>query len=480
MKLRLRLLLTTAAATAPLVAALYLIDARARHHAAERLLTQAVRHHLQAPGERERCEASPESWGGEPLQPPRGPGGPPPGGPSGEPPHADHRPGGAPPVLHAFSEELRAANPSAPALPPALADGAARADVVTLDPLWPGSSVDVLLRAPWREGPCAWILAHGTTTAGWFGARLPADPLWLVPALGVMLAMTLAAGPAVRRIKRLADRVRRSADSGFAEPVRLDGDDEVAELSRAFDRAAALVRDQLQELQRRERTLREFVSNTTHDVMTPLTVLADHLTTLGERPDQPPDPTVLSAATDELHYVASIIENLALAAKLEAGAPTRARAPVELNALVARVLARHRVLARARGVALEGACLEEPAVVDADLTMLEQAVSNLVHNAVRYNERGGHVAVLLERPRPDRVRLRVVDDGPGIPDDAVARLVQRGARGDAARTREPGGQGLGLAIAFRVAALHDMTLELSRSEYGGLQVELGADARAPS
>jgi len=47
--------------------------------------------------------------------------------------------------------------------------------------LWPGSSVEVLVRMPWRTGPCALILAHGTTSAGWIGATLPASRAWLAP-----------------------------------------------------------------------------------------------------------------------------------------------------------------------------------------------------------------------------------------------------------------------------------------------------------
>ena len=64
---------------------------------------------------------------------------------------------------------------------------------------------------------------------------------------------------------------------------------------------------------------------------------------------------------------------------------------------------------------------EPPLWTVGDVTLIEQAVSNVVHNAVRYNNPGGHVAVVLE-PAHDRFRLRVFDDGPGVPDEALARL----------------------------------------------------------
>ncbi|MBK9261276.1 MAG: ATP-binding protein [Polyangiaceae bacterium] len=66
--------------------------------------------------------------------------------------------------------------------------------------------------------------------------------------------------------------------------------------------------------------------------------------------------------------------------------------------------------------------------------------------------------------------LRVIDDGPGIAPEVLSRLVERGYRGNEARTRAPDGQGLGLHIAFRAAELHGYSMKLGPSEHGGLEV----------
>jgi len=115
---------------------------------------------------------------------------------------------------------------------------------------------------------------------------------------------------------------------------------------------------------------------------------------------------------------------------------------------------------------------DEPLVISGDETFLEQAVSNVVYNAIRHNDAGGHVALLLERTKPDRFRLRVLDDGPGVPDGELDGIVQRSVRGQAARTRHPDGRGLGLAITKKVADLHDLSLAGSRVQPRGLQVDL--------
>src|SRR5262249_30281608 len=148
---------------------------------------------------------------------------------------------------------------------------------------------------------------------------LPASRLWMLPIVVVLGVVLLALGPAVRRIRRLTVAVRHSAASGFTRAVSSDGHDEVAELARAFDAAAGEVRNQLADRDRREQALRDFLANTTHDVMIPLTVLQAHLATLQERAAEglPIDTAVLVSAMDEAHYMASMMHNLAIAAKLD-------------------------------------------------------------------------------------------------------------------------------------------------------------------
>jgi signal transduction histidine kinase len=181
--------------------------------------------------------------------------------------------------------------------------------------------------------------------------------------------------------------------------------------------------------------LRTFIANTTHDVMLPVTVLQGHLAELRRRAQagEKMDPQVLSACQRETDYVTSILQNLTAVAKLE-GADYQARN----DRLV-------------------------------------------IHNAVRYNRPGGHVAVLLEAADGGRrFSLKVIDDGPGIPEAHLSRLTERRFRGDAARTRNPAGLGLGLHIVREVAARHDFSLAIRRSGYGGLEVGISGALCAPA
>src|SRR5262249_40063676 len=152
---------------------------------------------------------------------------------------------GEPPIFFAYDSALRAADPAAPALDHALSDGIATADVATVESTWPGSAVEVLVRTPWASGPCAYVYARGTTEPGWIGAILPAGRVWLAPVVVTLVAVLLAMGPAVRRIRKLSRAVRRSAAANFTGEVPAIGDDEIAELGRAFDAASREVRAQL-------------------------------------------------------------------------------------------------------------------------------------------------------------------------------------------------------------------------------------------
>jgi signal transduction histidine kinase len=323
---------------------------------------------------------------------------------------------------------------------------------------------------PWDEGPCAVVLMRAKAPPSWLsGAVLM--PAFLV-ALVVILVALFAAGPVVRRVRQLTESVRKLG-SGSEDPIHVDGSDEIAELGTAFEQSRQTIQAQLTSLRERETALRNYIANTTHDVMLPLSVLQGHLVSLQQRIEagETLDAKAFLPSIEESQYLGSLLHNLNAAARLEAKEGLAHRDPIDLNRLVERVVDRHRPIAKRKQVGLELAVPEHTIEFPGDLTLLEQAIGNVVQNAIRYNRAEGHVAIILAGTG-NAWTLKVVDDGPGIPQRDRPRAVEPSFRGSEARTRHPHGMGLGLHIASDVAKRHGLGLELTDTEGGGLTVEL--------
>jgi len=507
-RLATRLGLTLLVTAVPLTLGLVIVRERASRTAELDALVDYARGRMESGG-RDACEEAPEDFQDPPrrtgpgrfgppggrdplgLGPGRGLDGGPVGGngarpPRGRNPRPEPMPMPAGPVasrfeLWAYNQDFRSDNPSAPLL-----DADLRRDLGTgaefgsnsftlpeRSGLPMRSGFQALVRMPWAEGPCALVLARridlADTTADRFGR-------FIAPALlaGVLVLTTLFAFlPFVRRVRDLKHGVQRSAASGYADLVGARGHDELSELGQAFDAAGSAVRGQIERLEQRDRSLRAFVENTTHDVMLPLTVLQGHLSALERRASagEPTDPVRVREAQEEAHYLGALLENLGAAARLEADEVPLALHRMSLNRLVERAVSRQTTIARGRGVELVHALPGEEVEVLADVTLFERAVSNLVQNAVRYGREGGHVAVVLEIDGADFV-VRVLDDGPGVADEELARLAERSYRTEAARRRHPTGTGLGLSIAKEVCERHGFRFQLKRAEVGGLEAIL--------
>lgn len=474
MPLRRRLLLALVGSGVVLVAASVAVRAFVVRRGNESLLRSVLEARVDAIG-RERCEEGFLPFG--PPRRPRGEGpdgeGPPPRGDGGPPPGARPRRGERerrPVEVFFYGSDFQPRR-GGPPFPAKAADALRSGTSFVVVSDGEGGSIGALATA-WESARCAYATAF----------LPPPPPLLPLPILALSTAgllgalagaIYLAAASPVRRIRSLADSVRASAASRYATRVPAEGNDEIADLAGAFDQAAGVVRSQLVAVEKREGALRDFVAHTTHDVGLPLSVLAGHLSDMRDRVngERPVDAALVAAAAQETQYIASLLHNLGAVARLETEDALEARHPVDLGALVERVVLRHARLALDAGVEMNHAVPETAVAALGDVTLLEQALNNLVHNAIRYNRRGGHVAVVLDASA-DRFELAVSDDGPGVTAEELPRLGEAHFRGGDARSRRPEGRGLGLSIAKAVAQRHGFELDFRRAEALGLVARL--------
>ncbi len=318
-----------------------------------------------------------------------------------------------------------------------------------------------------REGPCQRFLLFQTSYFGFSTGRIVRHGLLR----GGVLALALGIGwfgvitPLLRRIAWLSVATWGVVTAGFKGSIDEDGEDELSGLARAFNRATTAARERMDLLERRDTRIRELLGNVAHDVRTPLTTLK--LAVEGLALAQPGEASRL--AIQELVWLEALLGNLSQAVQMEGTALAWVRCRVDGREVLERTVTRFRRLAEGKGVSLEGGSGDHPVPLQADPISLEQAVGNLVHNAVDFAS--GHVAVLVFQQGSEVVFL-VKDDGLGVTEQEVPRLSERFFRGEGSRIRARPGQGLGLSIALEVAHRHGGSLRLRRGEEGGTEAEL--------
>ncbi len=223
--------------------------------------------------------------------------------------------------------------------------------------------------------------------------------------------------------------------------------------------------------------LQRHLADVAHDLKTPISSL--HIA-IEQAIDDNHDPGVaalLSSALDDTVYLAALTSNLRLASEMREGwDPAADGSVVDLTDVVDRVVTRARFFAKRKGIVLEVAVPDGPTRAGCDSLAAEQAITNVVENAVTHGESGEHVAVLLDR-KGDAFTLTVVDDGPGVGESVLPHLGERTFRSDDARQRDPRGSGLGLAITSEVCTRCKWTLGFDREEPRGLRVTIRGACR---
>ena len=215
---------------------------------------------------------------------------------------------------------------------------------------------------------------------------------------------------------------------------------------------AVIVLIDVTEPKRLERLRQEFVANASHELRTPVAAIVGVAETLaaGAADDPEARSSFLEILVRHAQRLSRLTADLLDIARLEAGYKPRVEV-VEVDRVVDAVLGTLQVKAEPKQIALEKKLPPELELrVSAERAAVEQMLSNLVDNAIKYTPAGGRVSVRAEA-RGGRVRMIVEDTGPGIPREHHQRLFERFYRVDDARSRDLGGTGLGLAIVKHLA-----------------------------
>lgn len=224
-----------------------------------------------------------------------------------------------------------------------------------------------------------------------------------------------------------------------------------------------LVARDVTRLMRLEQTRQDFVANASHELRTPLTVIRGYLETFLDLPEtNKPMKRALEQMQQQSQRMESLVGDLLLLSRLEAGQHTAEERPVKLHAMVENIVEAAEVLGNHQHTF--NTELDSANDLLGHERELHSAFSNLIYNAVRYTQPGGTITIRWWRDE-EGAYLAVQDNGIGIESVHLDRLTERFYRVDEGRSSSTGGTGLGLAIVKHVLARHGAHLEIE-SRYG--------------
>jgi signal transduction histidine kinase len=246
------------------------------------------------------------------------------------------------------------------------------------------------------------------------------------------------------------------AGGDFAQRVRLTGRGD------EFDQVAEVINDMLDRIGRLMDGVRQVSNAIAHDLRTPITRARTRLEDAALHAETADDlRAAIERATMDLDSIVSVFQALLRIAEIEAGSRRSSFARVDLAPLLAEVVDLYDAVAEERGITLR---LDTPEAVPAfgDKAMLQQAVANLVDNAVKFSPDNG--TVRLTASISAMILIAVQDSGPGIALEDREKVTDRFYRGEAARSTP--GSGLGLSLVLAVAQLHGGLLRLEDARPG--------------
>jgi two-component system sensor histidine kinase CpxA len=277
----------------------------------------------------------------------------------------------------------------------------------------------------------------------------------------------------VVRLRAATQRLAAGDLSARAGGLAARRRDEMAQLVRDFDTMA-------ERLEATVNAQARLLNDISHELRSPLARL-NVASALAHQRAGVEAHSALERIDLESERLNELIGGLLTIARLDSGSDARQKSPILLGEMIEGIAADADFEAQGRNCRVESSIKEDCLVMGAPI-LLHSAIENVVRNAARYTGEGTSVHITLEPGQgsgPEAV-IRIVDSGPGVPEEELDKLFRPFYRIDDARGRRTGGVGLGLAITDRAVRIHGGTVKASNRPEGGLQIEIRLPSVAPA
>ena len=268
-----------------------------------------------------------------------------------------------------------------------------------------------------------------------------------------------------KRIQKIYDDLTLLESSSFSrDQITTD----MKTLTKEIDKYARDKKLEIETLRVREEYRKEFIGNVSHELKTPLFTVQGYISTLidGAADNEKLRNKYLKRADKGVERLTYIIKDLDMITKLEAGDLSLNIQKFDIVEVISNVFELLEMKASKKKISLIfDMDYSQPILVNADKERIQQVVSNLVVNSIKYGQENGTTEVSIENLIKNKVIVRVTDNGEGIEAEHIPRLFERFYRIDKSGSRKEGGSGLGLAIVKHIIEAHNEKLYVE-SQFG--------------
>ncbi|WP_296380688.1 ATP-binding protein [Winogradskyella sp.] len=258
-----------------------------------------------------------------------------------------------------------------------------------------------------------------------------------------------------RRVKNIYDNLKLlEATNLRQQPITTD----MGTLKREIDKYARDKKIEIETLKIREEYRKEFIGNVSHELKTPLFTVQGYVDTLldGEIEDEKIRKKYLTRASKGVERLTYIIKDLDMITKLEVGDLSLNKEEFDIVKLVQNVFELFEMKAAKKNITLTfDIDYLEPIMVYADKERIQQVLTNLIVNSIKYGRTKGTTEISIENLIKNKAIIRVTDNGEGISKQNLPRLFERFYRVDKSGSRKEGGSGLGLSIVKHIIEAHE-------------------------
>lgn len=266
--------------------------------------------------------------------------------------------------------------------------------------------------------------------------------------LAAMIAVYFMTERTIAPLREMRTAARDFAAGRFESRVRVQGQDEVAELSLAFNQMA-------ESLENLETMRNSFIANVSHDLRTPMTTIAGFIDSIrdGVIPPEERD-HYLEVVSMEVHRLSRLVASLLDLSRLQAGDRKFTMKPFDICEMARLILISFEQKIEEKHLDVQFECEEDRMAVLADRDAIYQIFYNICHNAVKFSRESGTLRIRLVSTKDKKIRVSVYNDGEGIPTEDQPMIFERFYKSDKSRGLDKTGVGLGLFISKTIITAH--------------------------